>query len=147
MAGNNTLNQIDNAMNQANKQMEQTGQNAIENDLSNSSSKTRNFDNIMNQNNSLLSGSASQSSFESDIASSGKGLGNIIPPGYDMLFKDSDSNDVNNYGANIPNWNMSRFGTIPMNSQSNISNNTQNGLGNLSAYGWNKGIGNNVNNN
>lgn len=147
MAGNNTLNQIDNAMNQANKQIEQTGQNTIENDLNKSYSKPRNFEDIMNQNNSLLSGSASQSSFESDIASSGKGLGNIIPPGYDMLFKDSDSNDVNNYVANIPNWNMSKFGTIPMNSQSNISNNTQNGLGNLSAYGWNKGIGNNVNNN
>ena len=147
MAGNNTLNQIDNAMNQANKQIEQTGQNTIENDLNKSYSKPRNFEDINNQNNSLLSGSASQSSFESDIASSGKGLGNIIPPGYDMLFKDSDSNDVNNYVANIPNWNMSKFGTIPMNSQSNISNNTQNGLGNLSAYGWNKGIGNNVNNN
>ena len=147
MAGNNTLNQIDNAMNQANKQIEQTGQNTIENDLNKSYSKPRNFEDINNQINSLLSGSASQSSFESDIASSGKGLGNIIPPGYDMLFKDSDSNDVNNYVANIPNWNMSKFGTIPMNSQSNISNNTQNGLGNLSAYGWNKGIGNNVNNN
>ena len=65
-----------------------------------------------------------------------------------MLFKDSDSNDVNNYGANIPNGNMSKFGTMQMNnSQSNISKNTQNGLGNLSAYGWNRGIGNNVNNN
>ena len=143
----NTLNQVDNAMNQANKKMEQDGQNSIENNLNDSSSRTRNFDNIMNQNNSLLSGSANSSNFESDISSSGKGLGNIIPPGYDMLFKDSGSNYVHNYGANIPNGNMSKFGTIPMNSQSNISRNTQNGLGNLSAYGWNKGIGNNVNNN
>ena len=146
MAGN-TLNEIYNAMNQTNKKMEQDGQNSIENNLNDSSSRTRNFDNIMNQNNSLLSGSANSSNFESDISSGGKGLGNIIPPGYDMLFKDSDSNYVNNYGANIHNGNMSKFGTIPMNSQSNISNNTQNGLGNLSAYGWNKGIGNNVNNN
>ena len=147
MAGNNTLNQIDNALNQANKQMEQTGQNAIENDLSNSSSKTRNFDNIMNQNNSLLSGSANSSNFDSNIASSEKGLGNIIPPGYDMLFKDNNSNNSNNYGINNSNDNISNFNTIPINSQSNISKNTQNGLGNLSAYGWNKGIGNNVNNN
>ena len=147
MAGNNTLNQIDNAMNQANKQMEQTGQNAIENDLNKSYSKPRNFEELNNQNNSILSGSANSSNFESDIASNSSGLGNIITPGYDMLFKDNNSNNVNNYGANIPNGSMSKFGTIPMNSQSNISNNTQNGLGNLSAYGWNKGIGNNVNNN
>ena len=143
----NTLNQLDNEMNQTNKKMEQDGQNAIENDLNKSYSKPRNFEELNNKNNSLLSGSANSSNFESDISSGGKGLGNIIPPGYDMLFKDSDSNDVNNYVANIPNGNMSKFGTIPMNSQSNISNNTQNGLGNLSAYGWNKGIGNNVNNN
>ena len=143
----NTLNQLDNEMNQINKKMEQDGQNSIENDLNKSYSKPRNFEELNNKNNSILSGSANSSNFESDISSGGKGLGNIIPPGYDMLFKDSDSNDVNNYGANIPNGNMSKFGTIPMNSQSNISNNTQNGLGNLSAYGWNKGIGNNVNNN
>ena len=143
----NTLNQLDNEMNQTNKKMEQDGQNAIENDLNKSYSKPRNFEELNNKNNSLLSGSANSSNFESDISSGGKGLGNIIPPGYDMLFKDSDSNNVNNYGSNIPNGNMSKFGTIPMNSQSNISNNTQNGLGNLSAYGWNKGIGNNVNNN
>ena len=124
--------------------MKQTGQDAIENDLNKSYSKPRNFEELNNQNNSILSGSASQSSFESDIASSGKGLGNIIPPGYDMLFKDNNSNDVNNYGSNIPNGNMSKFGTMPGFSQSNISNNTQNGLGNLSAYGWNKGIGNNA---
>ena len=146
MAGN-TLNEIDNAMNQANKQMEQTGQNAIENDLNKSYSKPRNFEDINNQNNSILSGSANSSNFDSNIASNGKGLGNIVSPGYDMLFNDNNSNDVNNYGANIPNGNMSNFNTIPMNSQSNISRNTQNGLGNLSAYGWNKGIGNNVNNN
>ena len=146
MAGN-TLNEIDNAMNQANKQMEQTGQDAIENDLNKSYSKPRNFEELNNQNNSILSGSANSSNFESNIASNSSGLGNIIPPGYDMLFKDNNSNNVNNYGSNIPNGNMSKFGTIPMNSQSNISNNTQNGLGNLSAYGWNKGIGNNVNNN
>ena len=143
----NTLNQLDNEMNQTNKKMEQDVQNSIENDLNKSYSKPRNFEELNNKNNSILSGSANSSNFESDISSGGKGLGNIIPPGYDMLFKDSDSNDVNNYGANIPNGNMSKFGTIPMNSQSNISNNTQNGLGNLSAYGWNKGIGNNVNNN
>ena len=143
----NSLNQLDNEMNQANKQIEQTGQKMIENDLNKSYSKPRNFEDINNQNNSLLSGSASQSSFESDIASSGKGLGNIIPPGYDMLFKDNNSNNSNNYGINNSNDNMSNFNTIPMNSQSNISKNTQNGLGNLSAYGWNKGIGNNVNNN
>ena len=143
----NTLNQLDNEMNQINKKMEQDGQNSIENDLNKSYSKPRNFEELNNKNNSLLSGSANSSNFESDISSGGKGLGNIIPPGYDMLFKDSDSNNVNNYGSNIPNGNMSKFGTIPMNSQSNISNNTQNGLGNLSAYGWNKGIGNNVNNN
>ena len=143
----NTLNQLDNEMNQINKKMEQDGQNSIENDLNKSYSKPRNFEELNNKNNSLLSGSANSSNFESDISAGGKGLGNIIPPGYDMLFKDSDSNDVNNYVANIPNWNMSKFGTIPMNSQSNISMNTQNGLGNLSAYGWNKGIGNNVNNN
>ena len=146
MAGN-TLNEIDNAMNQASRQMEQDGQSSIENDLNKSYSKPRKFEDINNRNNSILSGSANSSNFESNIASGGKGLGNIIPPGYDMLFKDSDSNYVNNYGANIHNGNMSKFGTIPMNSQSNISNNTQNGLGNLSAYGWNKGIGNNVNNN
>lgn len=146
MAGN-TLNEIDNAMNQANKQMEQTGQNAIENNLNNSSSKTRNFDNIMNQNNSLLSGSANSSNFESDIASNGKGLGNIIPPGYDMSIKNDTSKIGNNSGINNFKGNMSNFNTISMNSQSNISTNTQNGLGNLSAYGWNKGIGNNVNNN
>ena len=147
MAGN-TLNEIDNAMNQANKQMEQTGQNAIENDLNKSYSKTRNFDNIMNQNNSLLSGSANSSNFESDIASNGKGLGNIIPPGYDMLVKDNNSNNSNNYGINNSNDNMSNFNTIPMNGQGNqLSNEKSNGLGNLSAYGWNKGIGNNVNNN
>ena len=146
MAGN-TLNEIDNAMNQASRQMEQDGQSSIENDLNKSYSKPRKFEDINNRNNSILSGSANSSNFESDISSGGKGLGNIIPPGYDMLFKDSDSNYVNNYGANIHNGNMSKFGTIPMNSQSNISNNTQNGLGNLSAYGWNKGIGNNVNNN
>ena len=143
----NTLNQLDNEMNQINKKMEQDGQNSIENDLNKSYSKPRNFEELNNKNNSILSGSANSSNFESDISSGGKGLGNIIPPGYDMLFKDSDSNDVNNYVSNIPNWNMSKFGTIPMNSQSNISMNTQNGLGNLSAYGWNKGIGNNVNNN
>ena len=146
MAGN-TLNEIDNAMNQASRQMEQDGQSSIENDLNKSYSKPRKFEDINNRNNSILSGSANSSNFESDISSGGKGLGNIIPPGYDMLFKDSDSNYVNNYGANIHNGNMSKFGTIPMNSQSNISNNTQNGLGNLSAYGWNRGIGNNVNNN
>ena len=146
MAGN-TLNEIDNAMNQANKQMEQTGQNAIENDLNKSYSKPRKFEDIMNQNNNIISGSANSSNFDSDIASNAAGLGNIITPGYDMLVKDSNSNNVNDYGSNIPNGNMSKFGTIPMNSQSNISNNTQNGLGNLSAYGWNKGIGNNVNNN
>ena len=143
----NTLNQLDNEMNQINKKMEQDGQNSIENDLNKSYSKPRNFEELNNKNNSILSGSANSSNFESDISSGGKGLGNIIPPGYDMLFKDSDSNDVNNYVANIPNWNMSKFGTIPMNSQSNISMNTQNGLGNLSAYGWNKGIGNKDNNN
>ena len=143
----NTLNQLDNEMNQTNKKMEQDVQNSIENDLNKSYSKPRNFEELNNKNNSILSGSANSSNFESDISSGGKGLGNIIPPGYDMLFKDSDSNDVNNYVANIPNRNMSKFGTIPMNSQSNISMNTQNGLGNLSAYGWNKGIGNNVNNN
>lgn len=146
MAGN-TLNEIDNAMNQANKQMEQTGQDAIENDLNKSYSKPRNFEELNNQNNSILSGSANSSNFESNIASNSSGLGNIIPPGYDMLFKDNNSNNVNNYGSNITNESMSNFNTIPMNSQSNISANTQNGLGNLSAYGWNKGIGNNVNNN
>ena len=146
MAGN-TLNEIDNAMNQANKQMEQTGQDAIENDLNKSYSKPRNFEELNNQNNSILSGSANSSNFESNIASNSSGLGNIIPPGYDMLFKDNNSNNVNNYGSNITNESMSNFKTIPMNSQSNISANTQNGLGNLSAYGWNKGIGNNVNNN
>ena len=143
----NTLNQLDNEMNQTNKKMEQDVQNSIENDLNKSYSKPRNFEELNNKNNSILSGSANSSNFESDISSGGKGLGNIIPPGYDMLFIDTDSNDVNNYGANIPNVNMSKFGTLPMNSQSNISMNTQNGLGNLSAYGWNKGIGNNVNNN
>ena len=146
MAGN-TLNEIDNAMNQANKQMEQTGQDAIENDLNKSYSKPRNFEELNNQNNSILSGSANSSNFESNIASNSSGLGNIIPPGYDMLFKDNNSNNVNNYGSNIPNESMSNFNTMPMNSQGNISANTQNGLGNLSAYGWNKGIGNNVNNN
>ena len=143
----NALDQVDNAISQSSRQMEQNGQSSIENDLNKSYSKPRNFEELNNRNNSILSGSANSSNFESDIASSGKGLGNIIPPGYDMLFKDSDSNDVNNYVANIPNWNMSKFGTIPMNSQSNISKNTQNGLGNLSAYGWNRGIGNNANNN
>ena len=143
----NTLNQLDNEMNNASKQMEQNGQNAIENDLNKSYSKPRNFEELNNQNNSILSGSANSSNFESDIASNAAGLGNIITPGYDMLFNDNNSNSSNNYGANIPNGNMSKFGTMPMNSQSNISNNTQNGLGNLSAYGWNRGIGNNVNNN
>lgn len=146
MAGN-TLNEIDNAMNQINKKMEQDGQNSIENDLNKSYSRPRKFEDINNQNNSILSGSANSSNFESNIASNSSGLGNIITPGYDMLFKDNNSNDVNNYGINNSNGNMSKFGTIPMNSQSNISNNTQNGLGNLSAYGWNRGIGNNVNNN
>ena len=143
----NSLNQLDNAMNQANKQIEQTGQNTIENDLNKSYSKPRNFEDINNQNNSLLSGSANSSNFDSNIASSEKGLGNIVSPGYDMLFKDNNSNNSNNYGINNSNDNISNFNTIPMNSQSNISKNTQNGLGNLSAYGWNKGIGNNVNNN
>ena len=143
----NALEQLDNAMNQANKQMEQTGQNAIENDLNKSYSKPRKFEDIMNQNNNIISGSANSSNFDSDIASNAAGLGNIITPGYDMLVNDNNSNSSNNYGANIPNGNMSKFGTMPMNSQSNISNNTQNGLGNLSAYGWNRGIGNNVNNN
>ena len=143
----NTLNQLDNEMNNASKQMEQNGQNSIENDLNKSYSKPRNFEELMNQNNNILSGSTNSSNFESDIASNAAGLGNIITPGYDMLVNDNNSNDVNNYGANIPNGNMSNFNTIPMNSQSNISRNTQNGLGNLSAYGWNKGIGNNVNNN
>lgn len=143
----NSLNQLDNAMNQANKQIEQTGQNAIENDLNKSYSKPRNFEDINNQINSLLSGSANSSNFDSNIASNGKGLGNIVSPGYDMLFKDNNSNNSNNYGINNSNDNMSNFNTIPMNSQSNISKNTQNGLGNLSAYGWNKDIGNNVNNN
>ena len=143
----NSLNQLDNEINNANIQIEKTGQNSIENNLNKSYSKPRNFEDINNQNNSLLSGSANSSNFDSNIASNEKGLGNIVSPGYDMLFKDNNSNDVNNYGANIPNGNMSNFNTIPMNSQSNISRNTQNGLGNLSAYGWNKGIGNNVNNN
>lgn len=144
----NTLNQADNAMNQAIKQMEQNGQSSIEDNLNKSYSKPRNFEDINNRNNSILSGSGNSSNFdESNIESNSSGLGNIITPGYDMLFKDNNSNNVNNYGSNIPNGNMSKFGTIPMNSQSNISNNTQNGLGNLSAYGWNKGIGNNVNNN
>ena len=146
MAGN-TLNEIDNAMNQANKQMEQTGQKSIENNLNKSYSKPRNFEDINNQNNSLLSGSANSSNFDSNIASNGNGLGNIVPPGYDMLFKDNNSNNSNNYGISNSNDNMSNFNTIPMNGQGNISKNTQNGLGNLSAYGWNKGIGNNVNNN
>ena len=141
------LDQLDNAMNQTSRQMEQDGQSSIENDLNKSYSKPRNFEDINNRNNSILSGSANSSNFESNVASNSYGLGNIITPGYDMLFKDNNSNNVNNYGPNIPNGNMSKFGTIPMNSQSNISNNTQNGLGNLSAYGWNKGIGNNVNNN
>lgn len=143
----NTLNQLDNEMNNASKQMEQNGQNSIENDLNKSYSRPRKFEDINNQNNSILSGSANSSNFESNIASNSSGLGNIITPGYDMLFKDNNSNDINNYGINNSNGNMSKFGTIPMNSQSNISNNTQNGLGNLSAYGWNRGIGNNVNNN
>ena len=143
----NALDQLDNAMNQTSRQMEQDGQSSIENDLNKSYSKPRNFEELNNQNNSILSGSANSSNFESNVASNSSGLGNIITPGYDMLFKDNNSNNVNNYGPNIPNGNMSKFGTIPMNSQSNISNNTQNGLGNLSAYGWNKGIGNNVNNN
>ena len=146
MAGN-TLNEIDNAMNQANKQMEQTGQNAIENDLNKSYSKPRKFEDIMNQNNNIISGSANSSNFDSDIASNAAGLGNIITPGYDMLVKDSTSKIGNNSEASNFKGNMSNFNTIPMNSQSNISANTQNGLGNLSAYGWNKGIGNNVNNN
>ena len=102
MAGN-TLNEIDNAMNQANKQMEQTGQDAIENDLNKSYSKPRNFEELNNQNNSILSGSANSSNFESNIASNSSGLGNIIPPGYDMLFKDNNSNNVNNYGSNSTN--------------------------------------------
>lgn len=143
----NTLNQLDNEMNNASKQMEQNGQNSIENDLNKSYSRPRKFEDINNQNNSILSGSANSSNFDSNIASNSSGLGNIITPGYDMLFKDNNSNDINNYGINNSNGNMSKFGTIPMNSQSNISNNTQNGLGNLSAYGWNRGIGNNVNNN
>ena len=143
----NTLNQLDNEMNNASKQMEQNGQNSIENDLNKSYSKPRNFEELMNQNNNILSGSTNSSNFESDIASNAAGLGNIITPGYDMLVNDNNSNDVNNYGANIPNGNMSNFNTIPMNSQSNISRNTQNGLGNLSAYGLNKGIGNNASNN
>ena len=143
----NSLNQLDNEMNNASKQMEQNGQNSIENDLNKSYSKPRNFEDINNQNNSLLSGSANSSNFDSNIASNVAGLGNIITPGYDMLVKDNNSNNSNNYGINNSNDNMSNFNTIPMNSQNNISKNTQNGLGNLSAYGWNKGIGNNVNNN
>ena len=146
MAGN-TLNEIDNAMNQANKQMEQTGQNAIENDLNKSYSKPRNFEEIMNQNNNILSGSTNSSNFESDIASNAAGLGNIITPGYDMLVKDSTSKIGNNSEVSNLKGNMSNFNTIPMNGQGNqFSNEKSNGLGSLSAYGWNNGIGNNVNN-
>ena len=140
----NALDQVDNAMSQTSRQMDQNGRSLIENDLNKSYSKPRNFEELNNRNNSILSGSANSSNFESNIESNSSGLGNIITPGYDMLFKDNNSNDVNNYRSNIPNGNMSKFGTMPGFSQSNISNNTQNGLGNLSAYGWNKGIGNNA---
>ena len=64
-----------------------------------------------------------------------------------MLVKDSTSKIGNNSEASNLKGNMSNFNTMTIDSQSNISKNTQNGLGNLSAYGWNKGIGNNVNNN
>ena len=144
----NSLNQLDNEMNNANIQIEETGQKSIENNLNKSYSKPRNFEEVMNRNNNILSGSTNSSNFESDIASNAAGLGNIITPGYDMLVKDSTSKIGNNSEVSNFNGNMSNFNTIPMNGQGNQFNNGKsNGLGNLSAYGWNKGIGNNVNNN
>ena len=81
-----------------------------------------------NQGQFFTSGSTNQiNNFENQS----EGLGNIKFPQLGV--------------ANNPGIGINQQNTLSQENQ--FSNEKSNGLGNLSAYGWNKGIGNNANNN
>lgn len=79
----------------------------------------------------------------------------------EQFFHSGSTNQINNFqnqsgglgSINFPQLGVANNPGIGINQQNTLSQGNQfsneksNGLGNLSAYGWNKGIGNNANNN